>query len=179
MNDDAFPAEWMEKHCHVLPSQLRTTREGQRWKKRGTQQLRPHVDQVLFLIQMILFHCSHQTISRNKRLFGFVYSHLSPNVCTSLIVTITVDEAEASWWAEGVGLTPHRSTWKLKVGGVQGNAVAKRASCLFSCQRFFFPLVDVLIMIVVTGEAPANWEHWRPLRQFSFKLKNTKLRPGE
>lgn len=26
MNDDAFPAEWMEKHCHVLTSPLCKTR---------------------------------------------------------------------------------------------------------------------------------------------------------
>lgn len=29
--------------------------------------------------------------------------------------------------------------------------------------RDFFPLVDVLIMTVLTGEAPANWEDWVPL----------------
>lgn len=86
---------------------------------------------------MIFFHGSRQTKSRNKRMFSFVYLLHSPDVCTSLIVTTDLDKAQASWWVEGVGLTLHRSTWKLKVGGVQGSVVAKRASCLFSYQRFF------------------------------------------
>lgn len=84
-----------------------------------------------------------------------VYSVHSPNVCTSLIVTINAGKAEASCWVQAVGVTPH--TWKREVGGVQGNAVAKSAS------SSHIKHVDVLIMTVLTGEAPANWVDWVPL----------------
>lgn len=139
MTDDAFPAEWMEKHCHVLTSPLFKTRGSALEKEREPiAEARCGSIFIFFLIQMILFHCSRQNKSRNKWWFSFVYSLHGPNVCTYLIGTINRDKAEASWWVVAIGLMPRRFTWKLKVGGVQGNAVAKRASCLFSYQRFFF-----------------------------------------
>lgn len=141
MTDDAFPAEWMEKHCHVLTSRLSKTRGSALEKEREpiAEARCGSIFIYFFLSKWFYSIAAVRTNHRNKWWFSFVYSLHGPNVCTSLIGTINRDKAEASWWAVGVGLMPHRSTWKLKVGGVQGNAVAKRASCLYSYQRFFFP----------------------------------------
>lgn len=93
-----------------------------------------------------------------------MYSLHSPNVCTSLIVT-----------------NESRKSWGLVVGGghradtsqIHLETESRWSSGQFCCQEsflsllisenFFFPLVDVLIMTVLTGEAPTNWEDWVPV----------------
>lgn len=75
-----------------------------------------------------------------------------------------------------------RQSWGLVVGGgrwadtsqIYLETESRWSSGQCCCQEsflsllikaiFFFSLVDVLIMTVLTGEAPVNWEDWVPLR---------------